>query len=475
MPVITAIFRADTSRQSEMQSQKLKELNSTPIRQLMWRYFWPSFIGVMANSLYNIVDRIFIGQAVGAEALSGVTAVFPIMIIMTAFGMLIGIGASVQVSLSLGRKDLETAQKILGNATTLIILVSIVITIAGFLVKGPMLRLFGANDTTIGYANDYLNYILLGSVMHHFGFSMNGIIRAEGNARIAMYSMLISAGINVPLDALFVLYLGMGVKGAAIATVISMSLLAVWVLAHFLGKRCVVPLRRKYIGMQPEIILAIVSIGISPFLMQAANSVVQALLNLNLIKYGGDLAVGAMGIVNSVVFLIITSIIALNMACQPIIGYNYGACNFVRVKETLRLAIIIATLISTICWVITNLIPAVIIRAFVAHNGALISLGVQGLRLFLLTLPVVGFQIVMGNYFQSIGKASTAVFLTLLRQVFILIPLLLILPPLMGLSGVWLAAPISDTGSAIVCCTLLLMEWKRISRAPAGTLCRESS
>ena len=163
------------------------------------------------------------------------------------------------------------------------------------------------------------------------------------------------------------------------------------------------------------------------------------------------------------------------MACQPIIGYNYGACNFVRVKETLRLAIIIATLISTICWVITNLIPAVIIRAFVAHNGALISLGVQGLRLFLLTLPVVGFQIVMGNYFQSIGKASTAVFLTLLRQVFILIPLLLILPPLMGLSGVWLAAPISDTGSAIVCCTLLLMEWKRISRAPAGTLCRESS
>ncbi|HOH28108.1 MAG TPA: MATE family efflux transporter, partial [Candidatus Hydrogenedentes bacterium] len=234
-----------------MQSETIKELSSTPIRPLLWRYFWPSFIGVMANSLYNIIDRIFIGQAVGAEALSGVTAVFPIMIIMTAFGMLIGIGASVQVSLSLGRKDMEKAQRILGNAAVLVLLVSAVLTIAGFLMKGPMLRLFGASDATIGYADDYLNIILLGSIMHHFGFSLNGIILAEGNARIAMYSMLISAGINVPLDALFILRWNMGVKGAAIATVISMSLLSVWVLFHFRGKRRVVPLRKKYLGIQP--------------------------------------------------------------------------------------------------------------------------------------------------------------------------------------------------------------------------------
>ncbi len=450
-----------------MQSKTIKELSSTPIRPLLWRYFWPSFIGVMANSLYNIIDRIFIGQAVGAEALSGVTAVFPIMIIMTAFGMLIGIGASVQVSLSLGRKDMEKAQRILGNAAVLVLLVSAVLTITGFLMKGPMLRLFGASDTTIGYADDYLNIILLGSVMHHFGFSMNGIIRAEGNARIAMYSMLISAGINVPLDALFILRWNMGVKGAAIATVISMSLLSVWVLFHFRGKRCVVPLRKKYLRIQPDIVLAIVSIGVSPFLMQAANSVVQALLNLNLIKYGGDLAVGAMGIVNSVVFLIITSIIALNMATQPIIGYNYGACNYARVKETLKLAIFIATLISAVSWVITNLVPAAIVKAFVSNDEALLALGIQGLRLFLLMLPVVGFQIVTGNYFQSIGKASTAAFLTLLRQVFLLIPLLFFLPSLMGLRGVWLAAPISDTGSAIVCCAMLYREWKRISAATA--------
>ncbi len=453
-----------------MQSENLKELNSTPIRKLLWRYFWPSFIGVMANSFYNVVDRIFIGQAVGAEALSGVTAVFPIMILMTAFGMLIGIGASVQVSLSLGRKDMVTAQRILGNAMVLVIIVSVALTILGFLIKEPMLRFFGAGDNTIRYANDYLNYILLGSVMHHFGFSMNGIIRAEGNARIAMYSMLISAGINVPLDALFILRWGMGVKGAAIATVISMSVLSFWVLAHFCGKRCVVPLKKQYIGIQPKIALAIVAVGISPFLMQAANSVVQGLLNLNLIKYGGDLAVGAMGIVNSVAFLIITSIIALNMASQPIIGYNYGAHNFPRVKETLKLAIVTATLISAISWIVLQCIPSLIVRAFVATNEELITLGVQGMRLFLLMLPAVGFQIVLGNYFQSIGKAHVAIFLTMLRQVLVLIPLLLLLPPLLGLNGVWLAAPLSDAASAMVCLAMFFVEWGRIGRTDGKSL-----
>ena len=200
-----------------MPNDKIKELNNTPVRQLMWRYFWPAFIGIMAHSLYNIIDRIFIGQAVGAEALSGVSAVFPIMIIMAAFGMLIGVGASAQISLALGRKDMETARKILGNAVVLVFIVSVVVTSIGFIIKTPMLRLFGANDVTIGYANDYLNIILWGVLVNQFGFSVNAIIRAEGNARIAMYSMLISSGINIPLDAFFILYLDMGVQGAALA------------------------------------------------------------------------------------------------------------------------------------------------------------------------------------------------------------------------------------------------------------------
>lgn len=445
-----------------MQNRNLTELNGRPILPLMWRYFWPSFLGVMANSLYNIVDRIFIGQAVGAEALSGITAVFPIMIIMMAFGMLVGVGASVRFSLALGRKDMESAQRILGNAAVLILLIAASMTALGFIIKDPMLRFFGAGDTTIHYANDYLNYILWGAVVQQFGFAMNAMIRAEGNAKIAMYSMLISSGVNIPLDALFILHWNMGVKGAAIATVLSMSVLSVWVLLHFRGKRCVVPLRLHYMRLHPRTIAAILSIGISPFLMQSANSLVQGMFNLSLIRYGGDLAVGAMGIINSVAFLVITSIIALNMATQPIIGYNYGACNFSRVKETLRLAVITATLISTAAWVVIHAMPALIVSAFVTGHEELLSIGVQGMHLFLLTLPLVGFQIVAGNYFQSIGRAPISIFLTLLRQVLVLIPLLFLLPRFLGLKGVWLAGPLSDTISALVCASLLAWEWRRI-------------
>ncbi|MCK5862887.1 MAG: MATE family efflux transporter, partial [Candidatus Hydrogenedentes bacterium] len=371
-----------------MQEQNLKELSTAPIRQLIGRYFWPAFIGIMAHSLYNIIDRIFIGHAVGAEALSGVAVVFPIMIIMAAFGMLIGVGASAQISLSLGRKDTENAQKILGNAVVLVFIISVVVTSIGFLIKTPMLRLFGANDTTLYYADSYLNYILWGVVVHQFGFSMNAIIRAEGNARIAMYSMLISAGLNIPLDALFILHWNMGVQGAAIATIISMSVLSVWVLLHFRSKRCVVALEKRYIRIEPKIVLAILSIGVSPFLMQLANSVVQGVFNLNLIKYGGDLAVGAMGIILTVTFIIITCIIALNMATQPIIGYNTGAGNYSRVKETLKYALITATLISTAAWIIIHTMPVLIVKAFITGNDEIVVLAVQGMHFFLLMLPV---------------------------------------------------------------------------------------
>ncbi|WP_462317455.1 MATE family efflux transporter [Marinilabilia sp.] len=445
-----------------MQDKKLFELENHPVGALMWRYFWPAFIGVMANSLYNIIDRIFIGQYVGPEALSGVTAVFPVMVIMMAFGMLIGIGASVRLSLNLGRKDFEKARKVVGNTVVLIIIVSALVTTLGFIIKDPMLRLFGATDTTIDYANDYLNYILWGVVLHEFGFSMNALIRAEGNARIAMYSMLISAGINIPLDALFIIHLGMGVKGAALATIISMACLSVWVLVHFRSKRCVVRLRKRYIGLDMGIIVSIVSVGLAPFAMQIANSVVQALLNINLIKYGSDLAVGAMGIIMSVVIIIIMSIVALNMAGQPIIGYNYGARNFERVRHTLKIGLLIASAISLGAWVFIQVFPRPVISLFIDDSPEIMEYGVEGMRTYLLALPIVGFQVVVGNYLQSVGKAGKAIFLTLLRQVLVLIPMLLILPKIMGLTGVWMSAPISDTASAIVCAIFLVSEWKKL-------------
>lgn len=440
----------------------MHELEHTPVRELVMKYFWPSFVGVMANTLYNIVDRIFIGQAVGAEALSGITTVFPVMMVMTAFGMLIGSGSSVLLSISLGQKNIDKAQSILGNAVIMVFVVSTLVTGLGFLIKDPMLRLFGATDTTIGYASDYINIILWGVVFHEFGFSLNALIRAEGNAKVAMFSMLLSAGINIPLDALFILKFKMGVKGAALATIISMLTLCAWVVAHFRGKRCVVPLRSSHLRVNWAILRSAVAIGISPFLMQIAHSIVQALFNLNLINYGGDLAVGAMGIINSVMVLIATSVMALNMASQPITGFNYGARNFARVKETLKFGLVLATIVCTVAWVIVELFPETILRGF-NNDPELLAIGVNGMRIFNLLLPIIGFQMVLGNYFQAVGKAKTAITISLLRQVIVLIPMILILPHFFGINGVWLSSPLSDFTSAFVASFFLMREWKKLS------------
>ena len=453
-----------------MQDQNLFELENHPVGSLIWRYFWPAFIGVMANSLYNIIDRMFIGQYVGAEALSGITAVFPVMVIMMAFGMLIGMGGSVRLSLNLGRKDYDRARLVVGNVVVLVILVSVFVTALGFIIKDPMLRIFGATDTTIRYANDYLNFILWGVVLHEFGFSLNALIRAEGNARIAMYSMLISAGINIPLDALFIVHLDMGVQGAALATIISMGCLSLWVLLHFRSKRSVVRLKRKYLGLNPAIVWSIVSVGLSPFAMQIANSGVQALLNKSLIQYGSDLAVGAMGIVMSVGVIIIMSIVSLNMASQPIIGYNYGAAIYSRVRTTLRYGLLLASGFALVAWIFIQIFPGPIVRLFVSGDGEIFQYGVEGLRTYLGALPIVGFQIVTGSYLQSVGKAGKAIFLTLLRQLLVLIPMLLILPRFWGLTGVWMAAPLSDAVSGVVCALLLIIEWRQLKRKERETL-----
>jgi putative MATE family efflux protein len=366
--------------------EKTKELGEQHVGRLMLKYFIPAFIGVFVNALYNIVDRIFIGQGVGAMALSGVSVIFPVMLVMIAFGMLIGIGASVLVSINMGRKDLDRAERVLGNSFALMIIASVLITALGFLIKGPMLKMFGATPETIGYANDYLNIILVGVIFQVVGFSLNNVIRSEGNAKIAMYSMLISAGTNIILDPIFIFGLGMGVKGAAYATVISMMVLAVWVLLHFNSKRSVVKIRSKYFRMEGSVIKEILVIGMAPFFMQIANSVVQGLINTKLISFGGDLAVGAMGIVNSVATMIIMSVVAINMASQPIIGFNYGARAYGRVQEALKLAIVSATVISILSFIGVQVFPGLIVRFFNSEDPDLLVIGRQGLRLGLLAL-----------------------------------------------------------------------------------------
>jgi len=447
--------------------KNIQLLSEAPIKRVLWKFFLPAFTGVVINSLYNIVDRIFVGQGVGAMALTGLSVVFPIMIIMMAFGMLIGMGAGVRISIFLGKKDFAQAEKVLGNAFILLIVTSILLSIIGFVIKEPMLRLFGASQETIGYANQYLNIILMGTLFNMVGFSLNNIIRAEGNAKIAMFSMLISAGTNIILDPIFIFVLDMGVAGVAWATIISQFILCIWVIRHFRSKYSVVRLKSKNFKVNRTILFSILSIGFSPFAMQFASSFVNGIFNIQLIKHGGDLAVGAMGIINSVAMMVVMSIIAINMAAQPIFGFNYGAGNFVRVKRTLFVCLKAAIVVSIVGFIFMELFPSLIIKAFNTSDPELLAIGQQGLRIFMLGLPLVGFQIIVGNYFQSTGKAVISAFISLSRQVIILIPLLLILPRFWGLKGVWFSAPISDTISAILSVSFLLYGIKKLNKAIA--------
>ncbi len=442
--------------------KNINELSDAKIGKLMLKYFIPAFIGVFVNALYNIVDRIFIGQGVGAEALSGISIIFPVMLIMMGFGMLIGIGTGVYVSINLGKKDLDAAEKTLGTGFFLMIVVSVIIMIVTYLLKEPILRSFGATDETFQYANDYLNIVLSGVSFMVIGFSLNNVIRSEGNARIAMISMILSSVVNLILDPIFIFWLDMGVKGAAYATIISMFVLMVWVLFHFKSKRSVVKLRSIHIRLNWKIMIQIIAIGMAPFTMQIANSFVQGLLNIKLIDYGTDLAVGAMGIINSVVTLFIMAIVAINMAAQPIIGFNFGAKSVERIKETLRISLIASTIIAVCAFILIEAIPGAIVKLFNNDSEDLYNIAVRGLRLLLLALPIVGFQVVASNFFQAVGKAKLALFATLFRQVIGLIPLLLILPGFWGIDGIWLSYPIADTMSAIAVGFVLYREWQRL-------------
>ena len=443
--------------------RNVKELEFSSIPRLMWKYFLPAFASVIIHSLYNIVDRIYIGQGIGALALSGLSSVFPIMIIMMEFGMLIGMGAGVRVSLNMGKKDFDRAEKVLGNAFVLMFIVSIFIMLIGFIIKKPLLGFFGIGPETFNYADEYLSIILMGSVFNITGYSLNNIIRSEGNAGIAMISIFIAAGLNIILDPIFIFWLKMGVRGAAIATVISQFVLFVWVLLHFSSSRSLIRLNTANFRLSRDIVWHIVTIGFAPFAMQIASSLVFGTFNIQLVKYGNDIAVGAMGIIMSVAMLLIMSVIAINMASQPITGFNYGAKNFKRVKRTLVIGLISATGISVFGFVVSRLFPEAIIRLFNHDDTELMAVGVHGLRIFLIALPLVGFQIITGNYFQATGKAGTAAFLSLMRQVIVLIPLLFILPKYFGLTGVWMAGPVSDIISAAVVSVFLLRELRRLN------------
>lgn len=442
-----------------------KQLGEEKIGKLLMKFSIPAIVGMLVNALYNVVDRVFIGQipgGVGKVALSGVTVTFPIATIILAFGMLVGIGTAALVSIKLGQQKKEEAEHILGNALTLIILISITVTVVGLIFLEPMLLKFGASEATLPYAKQYITIILIGVVFQNVGFGLNNTIRSEGNPRIAMYTMLIGGILNTILDPIFIFVFHMGVRGAAIATVISQAVNTIWVLSYFFSGKSVLKIRYKNLKLKTKVVKSIFAIGLSPFSMQIAASVVAIISNRSLAKYSGDLAIGAMGVITSTSMLVLMPIFGINQGAQPIIGYNYGAKRFDRVKHALKLAILAATAITTTGFIIIQLFPKQLISIF-NKDPELLSIGIHGIRIYLFMLPIVGFQIVSSSYFQAIGKAKVSIFLSLSRQVIILIPLLFTLPRFFDLDGVWMSGPSSDAISSVLTAIFLFIEMKHLN------------
>lgn len=430
---------------------KQKRLGEEPILKLLLSFSIPAIVGMVVNTLYNIIDRMYIGriEGIGPLALTGVGITMPIMTIILAFGMLVGIGTAARVSLKLGEHNKDSAEEHLGNAFTLIIIISIAITILGLIFLDPILGVFGASENTEIYARQYMQIIFIGTIVNMLSFGLNHSIRSDGSPKVAMLSMLIGAITNIILDPVFIFGFGMGVRGAAIATVISQILTTVWILQYFTVGKSIIKLKMNNLKLKLPIIISIFSIGMSPFSMQLAASVVQVLANNSLKEYGGDLAIGAMTIISSVSMIFLMPIFGINQGSQPIIGYNYGAKQYDRVKETVKYGAIAATIIVVIGWIITQSAPQVLIAIF-NNDPELVGIATNGIKIYLFMMPLVGFQVISSNYFQSIGKAKISMFLSLLRQVILLIPCILILPKIFELNGIWLSGAVCDGLSSLI-------------------------
>lgn len=437
-----------------------RQLGEEKILKLLLRFSIPAIIGMLVNALYNVVDRIFVGNGVGSVGIAGITIAFPIMTIMMAFQMLIGIGANALVSIRLGQNRKEDAEKIIGNSVTLLIASAIGLAIVGTLFLDPILKVFGASQEVLPYAREYIRIILWAGIFQSIGFGMNHFIRSEGNPKVAMFTMLIGAVVNTILDPIFIFVFGWGMAGAAIATGIAQAVSAAWVLYHFLSGRSSLRLRSENLKLDFPIVKDILALGSSHFAMQLASSVLNVVMNTTLITYGGDIAVSGMGVVMSLNTLILMPIFGINQGAQPIIGYNYGAEKYDRVKETLKLAILGATLISTLGFIGTRLYPSQMVAFFNSEDMELINFGSRALITFMGALPIIGFQIVSASYFQAVGKPKHATTLSLSRQVLLLIPALIILPRFWGMQGALISGPASDIVSSIITAVFITREMK---------------
>lgn len=438
-------------------------LESGKISRLLWDYSLPAVVGMLVMSLYNVIDRIFIGQGVGTEAIAGLAITFPVMNISAALGVLIGAGASARVSILLGAKNKRGAELVLGNAFSLIVINATVYLTCFAIFLDDILIAFGASETSLPYAHDFMTYILPGMLIMNIGFTLNNIMRASGYPVKAMITMFIGAGCNLILAPLFIFVFHWGIKGAAIATDISMGIFALYVVAHFLKTTSTLHFVRNALRLHWHTVLGIIGIGAAPSLVNLASCFINVIINKKLYIYGGDNAVAAAGIFVTFTSLLTMVVVGICQGMQPIIGYNYGAGKLNRLRRAFTLATLWSTGIVAIGYIAGQCFPSLIARAFTV-DARLIAVTDNALSIAMRAFWVVGFQIVATTFFQSIGKVGKSIFLSLTRQVIFLIPLLIILSESFGLDGVWMAFPISDACATVVTAVMILWQFRQISR-----------
>lgn len=439
------------------------ELGTKPVGPLLMQYALPAIIAMTASSLYNIIDRVVIGQVVGPMAISGLAITFPFMNLSGAFGAAVGVGASTAISVKLGQHDYHTAVNLLGNTVTLNLIVGFALAVICLWLLDPILYFFGASEQTIPYARDFMQVIMAGTMITHMYFGMNAALRAAGKPRQAMYATIFTVVMNIILVLIFIMWLGWGIRGAALATIISQATAMIYQLKLFTNKKEILHFKRGIYRLKSTLVKNIVGIGISPFLMNACACIIVIFMNNQFVKYGGDLTVGSYGIANAIGTMFVMFIMGLNQGMQPIAGYNYGSQQIDRLMEVLKLSIITATCIMTVGWLIAMFLPYYCARMFTT-DATLIAMSIHAIRINMLLFPIIGFQMVVTNFFQCIGKVQISIFLSLSRQLLFLLPLLAILPLFWGVDGVWYSLPASDLTAAIVAAIIMQIYMKKIKR-----------
>lgn len=441
---------------------KADELGTESIRSLLIKYALPGIIAMTASSLYNIVDSIFIGHGCGALALSGLTVAKPFMDICAAFGTLVGVGASTLVAIKLGEKDYNTAGRILGNVILLNTLLGALVMIIGLIWMDPILYAFGASEATIGYAREYMEIILAGNILTHIYFGLNSMLRSMGHPRTSMVATIVAVFINIVLDPILIFGMDMGVRGAALATIISQAIAVLWQMVIYMNPKEIIHFHRGIWRLDATITKRALAIGLSPFLMNIAHCFVIIILNNQFKSYGGDMAIASYGVINRFVFVFAMIVMGLNQGMQPIVGYNYGARRYERMLRAFELTAVCATIVMGCVFLLGEIVPRWMVLLF-THDEVLIEQTILPMRILASSMLLVGFQMVAGNFFTSIGMAGKSIFLSLTRQVLFLIPLALIMPLLFEpepIMGVWWSIPVSDTISALVAAVMIWVQVK---------------